>query len=141
MKLHGTIFTDTLSWDDNCSNLVKKVNGMMQLLRKVWSFGSSQSEIVDLWKTFCRSVLEQTCVLWDGGLTVQNKKDLDRTQKSLAKLILEENYSTYSEALKILNLDSLEERRKKLTLRFIKTSLADGKFKDLFPKKKKKNTT
>ena len=85
--------------------------------------------------------MDQTCVLWDGGLTVQNKKDLDRTQKSLAKLILEENYSTYSEALKILNLDSLEERRKKLTLRFIKTSLADGKFKDLFPKKKKKNTT
>ena len=85
--------------------------------------------MVDLWKTFCRSVL------WDSGLTNQNKKDLKRTQTSFAKLILEENCSTYSEALKTLNLDSLKEQRKKLTLKFIKISLADGKFIDLFPKK------
>ena len=40
MKILGTIFTDRLSWNENCDTLFRKVNAQMQLLRKVWSFGS-----------------------------------------------------------------------------------------------------
>ena len=49
------------------------------------------------------------------------------------KLILEEEYTTYETGLDLLQLDSLEKRRKILTLRFAKTSLADGLLRDLFP--------
>ena len=62
---------------------------------------------------------------------------LERTQKTFCKLVLEENYSTYYEALLTLRLQTLEERRKILTLRFVKRSLSDGKLRDLFPKRKK----
>ena len=86
MKILGTVVTDTLSWDENCAILVKKVNAWMQLLRKVWSYGSSKEEMVDLWKVFCRSILEQTCVLWDSGLTEQNRTDLERTQTFFYKI-------------------------------------------------------
>ena len=86
MKILGTVVTDQLSWDENCSILVKKVNARMQLLRKVRSFGSSNEEMVHLWKLFCRSILEQTCVLWDSGLTEQNRNDLERTQKTFTNL-------------------------------------------------------
>ena len=34
MKVLGTIITRTLNWDENCTNLIKKVNNRMQLLRK-----------------------------------------------------------------------------------------------------------
>ena len=57
----------------------------MQLLRKVWSFGSSKEEMVHSWKTFCRGILEQTCVLWDSSLTQQNRTYLERTQKNICK--------------------------------------------------------
>ena len=40
MKILGTIFTDRLSWNENCDTNVRKVNARMQLLRKIWSFGS-----------------------------------------------------------------------------------------------------
>ena len=106
----------------------------MQLLRKVWSFGSSQQEMVHLWKVFCRSVLEQSCVLWDSGLSLENREDLERTQKVFAKLVLEEDYKNYKNALDILGIETLDVRRKLLSLRFAKTSIEDGILNDLFPK-------
>ena len=62
IKVLGTIFTNTLDWGDYCDMLIRKVNGRMQLLRKVWGFGSNPSEMVHLWKVYCRSVLEQSYV-------------------------------------------------------------------------------
>jgi hypothetical protein len=138
-KILGTILTNNLSWNENCSNLIKKVNARMQLLRKVWSFGSSCQEMVHLWKVFCRSVLEQSCVLWDSGLTQENRNDLERTQKTFLKLVLQENYQNYNNALKISQLETLDKRRKKLTLKFAQTSLADGLLHDLFPIIKKQH--
>ena len=135
MKILGTVFTDQLTWNENCDVIVKKVNSRMQLLRKISSFGSNPQEMVQLWKTFCLSVLEQSCVVWGGMITDENRKDLERTQKNFTKLVLQENFTTYRNALTSLGLKSLEERRKKLTLKFAKTSLADGHFKGLISKK------
>ena len=117
--------------------IVKKVNARMQLLRKVWSFGSTKQEMVHLWKIFCVSVLDQSCVVWDSGLTTENKADLERTQKTFTKLVLEEDYKTYPKALQALQLETLEKRRKTLTLSFIKRSLSDGTLRDLFPLRRK----
>ena len=140
IKILGTIIERDLSWNENCRAIIRKVNARMQLLRKVWSFGSSRDEMVNLWKTFCLSVLDQSCVVWDSGLTTENRKDLERTQKTFVKLILEEDYDTYSKALKTLHLETLETRRKTLSLSFIKRSLADGKLRDLFPLRHKYHT-
>ena len=137
MKILGTIITDQISWTENCNLLIKKVNARMQLIRKVRSFGSTPQEMVELWKTFCRSILEQTCVVWDSGLTNKNIEDLERTQKTFVKLIMEEDYRSYTSSLKFLNLETLEKRRKSILLKFAKTSISDGHFRDLFQKRKK----
>ena len=129
-------YTKELTWTENCALIIQKVNARMQLLRKMLSFGSSNQEMVGLWKTYCRSILEQSCMVWDSGLTEENRRDLERTQKTFTKLVLGEKYSTYSEACKILSLEMLGERRKKLTLDFVKQSILNGKMLDLLPKKK-----
>ena len=69
MKILGTVVNTTLSWDENCSLIIKKVNARMQLLRSIQSFGASIEEMVHLWIVFCRSVLEQSCVVWHSSLT------------------------------------------------------------------------
>ena len=107
----------------------------MQLLRKVWSFGSSIEEMVHLWRTYCLSILEQSCVVWGNLITEENKMDLERTQKSFLKLVLQEDYKNYENALNLSQLETLEARRTRLTLKFAKTSLADGHFHDLIKKK------
>ena len=73
MKIFGTTITNQLLWNENCAILVKKVNTRMQLLRKVWSFGSNPKEMVELWNNNCLSVLDQYFVLWDSGLTLEKK--------------------------------------------------------------------
>ena len=68
MKILGTVISDQLSWTENCNILVKKVNARMQLLRKVWGFGSSIEDMVHLWKVYCVSILDQSAVVWVGCL-------------------------------------------------------------------------
>ena len=109
----------------------------MQLLRKIWSFGSTKDEMVHLWKLYCLSVLDQSCVVWDSSLTQENIDNLERTQKTFCKLVLEEDYKSYKHALLTLNLKTLSDRRKVLTLQFAKEGLKNGKLNDLFPYNKK----
>ena len=63
MKILGTVINTNLSWDGNCAMIIKKVNARMQLLRSIDKFGASRDEMVHLWVIFCRSVLEQSCVV------------------------------------------------------------------------------
>ena len=136
VKILGTVFNKELTWTENCSVIIRKVNARMQLLQKVLGFGATHKEMVELWKTYCRSVLEQSCIVWGSSLTEENKKDLERTQKTFTKLILGDKYTTYQEACKTLFLESLEDRRQKLTLTFAKQSLLNEKMLDLLPKRK-----
>ena len=86
----------------------KKVNARMQLLAKIWSFASNKEEIVHLWKVYCLSILEQSCVVWGSSLTLENANNFLNT---FCKLVLEEDYCSYSEALLTLGLQTLTSRR------------------------------
>ena len=88
----------------------------MVFLRKIASFGAHPQEMVHLWTFYCRSVLEQSAVLWQGSLTNENRETRKRTQKTLTKLVLKRNFKTYEEALRKLNMKSLDERRDQLCL-------------------------
>ena len=76
-----------------------------------------------------RSKLEQSAVVWHSSLTQKCKNKLERVQKSALRIILGDQYLSYRNALKALNLQSLDERRESLCLKFAK------KFKSLFPKR------
>ena len=132
MKILGVIITNKLDWTENTAMLVKKVNMRMQLLRAVQSFGSTREEMVHLWKIYCLSVLEQSCVVWGSSLTCEHKEDLERTQKSFAKHVLRDRYTNFESALIELNLESLEERRCKLLLSLAKSGIVKGKLHEFF---------
>ena len=91
MKILGTTINNQLDWNENCKNIISKVNKMMLFLCKILSFGASQSEMVHLWKTYCRSVFQQSAIVWQGGMTKENRK---RTQKNFTKLVFKNRYNT-----------------------------------------------
>ena len=138
-KLLGTIVTNDLKWDRNIEEIVKKANGRLELLRKVSSFGASLSDLKNIYVLFIRSLLEQSCTVWHSGLTVQNKQDLERIQKTSLKIILQEKYLSYEQALKVLDLETLDDRRENLCKSFAKKSLKNGKMKEYFVKNEKKH--
>ena len=108
-KLLGTILPHDLKWDDNTSELIKKANARICLLRKVASFNPPKSDLRLIYIQYIRSILEQSCVVWHGSLTSENKSDIERIQKNSLRIILKDKYINYEHALYDLNLDTLED--------------------------------
>ena len=96
-------------------------------------FTNSRQDLKAIYLTYVRSVLEQSAVVWHSSLTNKNRKDLERVQKAAIKIILGSNYTTYKDGLKILKIQSLDDRRKTLCLRFAKKCLKTEKVKNMFP--------
>ena len=123
--------------DGNFDEIIKSVNRRMAIVRRAKEFGATIKELVHLWIIFCRSKLEQTCVLWHSTLTQENIEDLERTQKTFAKLVLGQKYENYEDALLKLNLISLNSRRQNLCLKFAQYGLRNHTLTDLLRKNKK----
>ena len=142
-KLLGTIITNDLKWNENTSHLVKKGNARMQLLRSVRSFTKNRADLKSIYKLFIRSLLELNSTVWHSTLSQENKQDLERVQKTAFKIILGKEYTSYENAQNVLNLRSLEERRKELALTFAKKCTKNHLTKNMFPIKSKrlKNNT
>ena len=64
---------------------------------------------------------------------------MERVQKAALKVILKNDYNDYEKALKLTGLQSLDDRREMLALRFVKKSLKNANFSKLFPLKKIKH--
>ena len=132
-KLLGTIITDRLTWDRNSEELIKKGFKRMSLLVKAATFTTSKMDLKNIYLTFIRSIIEQSAVVWHSSLTKRNRSDIERVQKAAIKVIVEKSYTTYKNGLEYLNLDTLDQRREKLCLKFAKQCLKTEKVKKFFP--------
>ena len=72
--------------------------------------------------------------VWHSSLTLSNRNDLERIQKSAMKVIFKNDYQSYEKSLKVLKMEKLHERRERLSLSFAKKCLKHEKFSDMFPK-------
>ena len=87
-----------------------------------------------MYRLIIRSVLEFALPLWTGALTLINREKIERVQKACFKLMLSNKYTNYETALKLLDEQTLQERRQKLCLKFAKKSAKNPKMKHLFKK-------
>ena len=137
IKLLGTTITSDLRWNENTKLIVKNSNKRMQFLHRAAKFTNNVKDLKQIYMLQIRSKLEQSAVVWHSSLTRKNISDLERVQKSALKLILKERYVSYKNALNVIGIDSLEQRREKLCLKFAKACVRHEKLSDLFPKNKK----
>ena len=82
---------------------------------------------------YVRSILEQSATVWHSSLTEENKNDLERVQKTALKVILGVKYKSYENALRILDIETLNDRRIDLCLNFARKSSKRPKMKHMFP--------
>ena len=99
-------------------------------MRKVASFGTDPEVLKLIYIQIIRVILEQSCQVWDGGLTTKNRRSLERCQKLSLKIILPN--VPYKEALNRLHLDDLQTRRNRICLKFGKLNQNEGKLAHLF---------
>jgi hypothetical protein len=138
-RLLGTVISDDLKWNLNTASIIKKANARMELLRKVASFGASLEDLKTVYILFIRSLLEQSATVWHSSLSQDNIEDLERIQKSACRVMLQEKYQGYKNALNKLDLFTLMERRENLCLNFALKCTKNSKTKQMFPRNKKKH--
>ena len=113
--------------------LVKKGYQRMLILHRLYSFKIDVSDLVTIYILYIRSILEFSCQVWHFDITEEESSDLERVQKVALKIILQEDYTTYEDALECLNLDTLRRRREKLCLNFAAKCVWHPKAKEMFP--------
>ena len=133
-KLLGTVITNDLSWKRNTDRIVKESNKRMVFLHKLSRFTQNKNDLRKIYILQIRSKLEQSAVLWHSSLTQKCESNLERVQKSALKIILGDKYVSYENALKVLKLQSLKERREELCLKFARKCLEVPKFEKMFPR-------
>ena len=105
----------------------------MTLLHKIAEFSAPIEDMVSIYVSYIRSILEQSCTVWHSNLTIEDSEDLERVQKSAMRIILKDEYNSYEQALESLMLAKLSEQRDKLCLKFAKNCAENDLTKDLFP--------
>jgi hypothetical protein len=119
-KLLGTLISSDLTWHANTDMLTKKAYKRMMMLHKLHSFNVDDEDMVTIYILYIRSILEQSCQVWHFLISQEEKSDLERVQKVACRIILDDRYEDYHSALQLLGLDTLVDRRQKLSLKFAK---------------------
>jgi hypothetical protein len=135
-KLLGLIVSNDLTWSRNTQYIIKRANSRMELLRRISNFNAPIRDLVQIYITYIRSILEQSCVIWHSTLTQEDCDSLERVQKNALRNILKERYIGYENSLHIVQLETLFKRREKLLYSFGKKSIHIEQTKHLFTRKK-----
>ena len=75
--------------------------------------------------------------MWHSTLTEEDSSNLERVQKNACRNILKDRYISYENAISVLKIPTLSQRRELLLYRFGKKCLYLDQMKHLFPLKEK----
>ena len=141
IRLLGITLRSDMKWTSNTQQMVSKASKRLWILRRLKKLGATQKDLVDVYVKQIRCILELAVPAWQGSLSQAEKLDLERVQKCASHIILGEAYNSYSNALEILELETLEARRYKLALKFALKAEKHTKFKKWFKIKEKQVET
>jgi len=86
-------------WPRDSPVKLLKGNSRLWFLRRLKLLGASKNTLMDIYKLFCRSVLEYAAPVWAGALTNKNKQDLERVQRNAMRIISDAQNTPYLEFL------------------------------------------
>ncbi len=115
-KLLGITISYDLSWDKHVDIIVKKANKRMYALRQLKRSGVCPEDLVCIYCTLIRSVIEYGAVVFS-NLPIHLSKAIERVQKRALSII--NPGLPYDLALRKFNLPSLQERRVFLCKRYM----------------------
>ena len=112
--------------------MCQKGYARLWMLRRLKPLGASTEDLLDVYEKQIRSVLEFASPVWTSGLTKEEINQIERVQKAALSIILAEKYKSYGNALKVLEMETLTDRRKNLNLKFAKKCLKSDKYNHWF---------
>ena len=121
-KLLGLFISEDLTWNIHCDYVLKKSNKRLYILRQLFKCGLAKSEIVNVYCTLIRPIIEYVPVVFS-NLPIYLSKLIESIQKRATKITWPD--ATYTEALHNAMLISLSERRSDACVKFV-TGISEG---------------
>ena len=141
MRLLGVHIRSDMKWHTNTEQMVKKAYKRLWIIRRLKSLGAAKKDLVDIYEKHVRCVLELAVPAWHGSITQKERVLIERVQKCAVHIILGQSYNSYKLALDVLQLESLEARRTKLCIKFVKKAEKHEKFANWFKLNDKRSNT
>ena len=133
-KLLGIIINNKLTWDDHVNYICAKVSKRIYFIRLLKRAGIAHDDIVLVFFSIIRSVLEYGAEVWHPGLNKKQTEKIEYIQKRVMKIIFPS--LSYNEVIEKHNIPLLAERREDICKRFfISISKPDHKLHKFLPKK------
>ena len=137
-KLLGVMITTDLKWETNTQYMINKARKKLWMIRRIQEVGGSLDDLIMVYTVQIRCGLELACPLWNGSLTKTQVKRLEKIQKTALRIILNNEYKSYTNALSRFKLQSLADRREQLCLKFAKKAVKHSKFNVWFKRSRKR---
>ncbi len=111
-KLLGITLSSDLTWGPHIDDIYGKASRKLHFLRLLKRSGALAQDMVAIYQSSIRSILEYACPVWSTGLTIQQSNQLESVQRRAMRIIYPT--MTYNKALDTSNLPTLRERRLQL---------------------------
>ena len=132
LKLLGFVFSKKPNCNAQIKNLLHRASARFYVLKYYSSFMPG-SELITLYDSLVRSVLEYSSVIYGPMITRYQVNELERFQKRCLKCIFGYD-KKYSEILEISGLPTLENRREVAMLKFADKTSQNDNYSHLFPR-------
>ncbi|CAB4006245.1 Hypothetical predicted protein [Paramuricea clavata] len=131
-KLLGITLSSDLSWNIHVSNISAKANKRLYALRILKRHGVPVKNLISIFCSFIRPVLEYACQVWHSSLPLMLSDQIEHIQKRALKIVFP--HHSYAEALDKAKLKTLQERREIQCLSLYQSILKDdNKLNNLLP--------
>ena len=117
-KLLGVTLTSDMKWSTHVNETVRRASLRLYMLKQLRRSGAPSSDLIRVYTSFIRPVLEYAGVVYDSGLPQFLSDEIEHVQKRACRIILGQSYAGYEHALDELRLTCLENRRKSLFEKF-----------------------
>ena len=132
VNILGVTVSNDLSWNIHIDNIIAKASKRMYMLYQLKRSGINQNDLLTIYVSVIRPVLEYACPVWHSCLPKYLSDNIEFIQKRSLKTIYPGN--DYSTCLTLCGLPTLFIRRKTLCeAYFNKIKRNDHKLHDLLP--------
>ena len=107
----GVVVESSMKPGKQCAQAAKNANFTLGQIRRAFHY-RKKSNLVPIFKTFVRPKLEFAAAAWNPW-TEQDKKQLEKVQERMIRMLSDVRGTTYEEKLKDAGLTTLEERRRR----------------------------
>ena len=130
---------ETGSWAKNTAEICKRSYAKLGMLTKLKYAGVSTEDLLQIYSLFIRNSAEYCAVVFHSRLSLKQEKSLENIQSTCLRVILNNNYISYENALLRTGLKTLKQRRQERCLSFSLKCIQHPLSYKAFPKNHDKN--